>query len=305
MHGHPLPRLAAHVVDRPVPHVLFPEKSHVDERHATHAVAENEQVAGQRQRTRNRQVEALQTGDEPLVDGPFARAVDARIDTAERRRRLGQPPADRLVVNRAQDAHVERHGVPDDPAAQQVSVVLLDQPLGERGERQLAAAEKARKTVERARVVAGRAQPVVGRQLRDLLAHERRHTHAARQCAEAVGDVVDRIGPPLAVQVADDPAQQVHVARYAALPDRDAARLRGDGPLRRSVPLAGQQADVGRNAADPAETTQLIVDGSGLAGHARCAEFYLYGSDHNSMGFVPKGRNYPLFRTHTHPCLIG
>jgi len=32
MHGHPLPRLAAHVVDRPVPHVLFPEKSHVDER---------------------------------------------------------------------------------------------------------------------------------------------------------------------------------------------------------------------------------------------------------------------------------
>ena len=121
----------------------------------------------------------------------------------------------------------------------------------------------------------------------------------------AVGNLVDRIGPPLAAQVADDPVQPVHVALYAALPDRNAARLRRDGPLRRSVPLAGHQTDAGRNAAGPAEMGQLIVDGSGLAGYARCAEFYLYGSDHNSMGFVPKGRNYPLFRTHTHPRLIG
>lgn len=81
------------------------------------------------------------------------------VDAAERKTLLCKALPDRPVVDGAENAHVERHGVAHDTAPDEIGVVLLDQRLGKGGEGKVRAAEKSRKAVERARVVARRPQP--------------------------------------------------------------------------------------------------------------------------------------------------
>ena len=120
------------------------------------AITENKEVAGQRQGGRSAQVEVPETADKPLVDGPFPGVVDARVDAAERKTLLCKTLPHRFVVDGAEVAHVERHGVAHDTPLHEVGAVLLDQRLGEGCERKVRTAEKVRETVERTCIIARR-----------------------------------------------------------------------------------------------------------------------------------------------------
>lgn len=75
-HGEPLPRLAAHVAEPVATDVVAPQKSNVDKRHPTRAIAEQKDVARQSQRLLlGRQRPVKQLGEHRLWHSQLARGA--------------------------------------------------------------------------------------------------------------------------------------------------------------------------------------------------------------------------------------
>ena len=92
------------------------QMGNVDKRHALHVDAEEEEVARKLQ-GRTGQAKGHQPLDDTLGQGPFAGPLTAGKHFAERALVLTDKLlVDRIVVGRAQHAHVERHGVHLQPA---------------------------------------------------------------------------------------------------------------------------------------------------------------------------------------------
>ncbi len=147
------------IVYHPVADILPPQKRHVHERHAPGAVAEDEKIAGQRERRRPAQIEPAQTSDDPLVHGPLARAVYPRIDVSERMGLRDEPFADRPVIDRTQHAHIKRDGVAHHAPPPEPLSVLLHETAVEPVHRKGFPGQKGVQAVPRPQVVARRAEP--------------------------------------------------------------------------------------------------------------------------------------------------
>ena len=163
---------AAEVADAVAPEVGFAQVGDVHEGHAARAEAEKKEVAREAQGAAGRQVEFAEPRHEVAADGPFAGAVHARVDVAERVGLLDQAQRHGPVVGGAQVAHVERHRVPRHAPGDEVGVVVGHRLLGQRRERQLLAVQKAREARGAAGVVACRAVVFAAAQLLDPEAEE-------------------------------------------------------------------------------------------------------------------------------------
>lgn len=219
-----------------------------------------------------------QTGYDPLVDGPFARAVHPRVDPAEGIRLLDQMLTHRLVVDRPQDAHVERDGVAHHAPSLETCAILPDERLGQCPEGEVLPLEINRQTVHRPAVVAGRTVMPAMLQKFDLPAHEVENRRFVGRLAEAARHL-RHVEPGIGVfEPLRNPVQLRHVAFDAELDDRMRRRCR-QRPARR-FPLLLSEANRGPYALNAAPVGHLIIDASPTGGEGRFAEFYLYCS-HN------------------------
>ena len=186
------------------------------------------------------------------------------VDAAERKTLLCKALPDRPVVDGAENAHVERHGVAHDAAPDEIGVVLLDQRLGKGGEGKVRAAEKSRKAVERARVVARRPQPPFRSQPGDLPPQECQYRDIPVRSAETRDDLVRRVRTPFERQVADDTQQQGPRRRRCGAgsptPRREAA-----GRARQRRPTMRGECGCKWRCGGPDGRRHLIIDAPGLA----------------------------------------
>ena len=112
------------------------QEGDVHERHASGTIAEYEQVAGKGKRRSFREFHSVQLHEDRLGDGPFPRFVNTGVDIRERVGLYDQFLADRLVVYRTKDTHVERDGVPYHALPDKEGVVFCDKSLGNGGKRE-------------------------------------------------------------------------------------------------------------------------------------------------------------------------
>lgn len=181
-----------------------------------------------------------------------------------------------LVVDRAQDAHVERDGVADHAALPQKGAVALDQALVERTDREVLAAEVARQAVHGPKVVACRAEAPAGVQVLDLAAHVGKDRLPVLRCDEEADHLVGIVGPRRSLEPADDAGQCRKVAVDALPHERLLLRCRGCEALRRKVPLPGLNPETGGDLPDAAPVCHLIIDAAGFARDRRGSELDFY-----------------------------
>lgn len=240
---------SARIIYVPVAEVRFSQIGHVDERHSARAVAENEQVAGQRQRRRVPQVESEKLQYDLFVDGLLVRAVDSGVDVLERVALFYEALFYGAVVNGPQDTHVKRYGVADQALPDQKPVVSVDDPFGQRCERQLRFFEVLGETVHGPFVVAGRPQSAGISQLHDPFLHEIHDRNVAGRRAVSVCYVVRRVGFPAVFQLSDNVFQFPEFAvDFSSC--RGGAGVLADDTLRFFVPFFRMQADGGLYASD-------------------------------------------------------
>lgn len=98
--------MAAVAEDTPAD-VAFPEVGHVDECHASGAVAEQEQVACHGKGGAVPERYPVEGGDRLLAHGPFHCPFNAGVDVAERVGLPGQSFACGLVVCCSEHSHIE------------------------------------------------------------------------------------------------------------------------------------------------------------------------------------------------------
>ena len=252
--------LVPRVADRTVTNVRLAQVGHVHEGHAPGAVAEDEEVPSPGQRNRMAQVELEQAGDDPFVDGPFAGGVDPGVDVPERVGLLHEVQPHGLVVDRAQDPHVERHGIPDHAALFEACAVVLDDLFGQGLEREVLAIEIGRQAVHCPVIVAGRAEAAAGFELVDLLPHEGQDRRLMLRDPELEGNLPDVVVALRKLEALDDPVQHRKVAFDPELHERIRSRTGYLPPTR--LPLLGMQADRSRNLEHFAAVRHLVVDGA-------------------------------------------
>lgn len=142
--------------------VAFPEVGHIDECHASGAVAEQEQVACHGERGSVPERYPVEGGDRLLAHGPFHGPFNAGVDVAERVGLPGKSFACGLVVCCSEHSHIEGQGIAADSPSVQPVCVALHEAVRDGAHRYVPASEEGRQAVGGAEVVVGCPVPSIG-----------------------------------------------------------------------------------------------------------------------------------------------
>lgn len=253
------------IADDSVSEVAFFEERDVDKSHASGAVAEDEEVAGQFERRVVLQIEFVELCDNGFGDRAFGGSVDSGIDIGEGEGLNDKFLADGLVVDGAQSPHVEGDGVSREAALNQKGVVVGDELFGDGGERDVFAIEKAGEAFPGFGVVLYGSEPVVFGQQAYLPTEEVGQEDCLFGVFELLDDVEGRVGDAATVEFVDNVVQVCDVAvdpMFDSLPVGEIS----EGPAEIRVPVFGADFHRGVDVEGFSAVYDLIIDGSGLSG---------------------------------------
>ena len=259
---------------------MLPQEGHVDERHAPRVEGKEKHVPRKVLRGPVREVQFLDAPEAVEREGALGGPVYAGIDTAEGVALRGEPLLYGAVVDGAQDAVVERHGVLRHAAGAQVGFVFAHQGGVQFVRRKVGPAPEAAEAGQCGGVVFGRPLPAPLLQPAYDVFHEAEEGHALFQHAKPLYDLVGGEFLPPCGQFADDAAEPSGVA-VDGLPDGAYAagafffRSAGGGGLH-FVPFGGEEPVAGCDLPDAAAVGDEIDDGARAAFDRGGAEFCFY-----------------------------
>ena len=259
--GELLPGLLAAVDDVVVAEVFLAQKCHVDKRHAAHVEREEKHVARKGKWGVGSEVESLDAADVGKADGAARGLVDTRVDRGKGIALRDDAFGRCLVVDAAQDAHIERRGVAAKATGAQPRLIRLDERGGEHGDADVGAVAECGDAAERLSVSVGGAQSALGTEHADMSVHEgeQRVVDSLLRVAVAMDDVGSVVRQSAAVVFADYAVEPLHLVSDPVA----YAEQRGSAPGRHrrhdEYATVGLVPFVGKDAASGAECLNRIT----------------------------------------------
>ena len=259
--GELLPGFLAAVDDVVVAEVFLAQKCHVDKRHAAHVEREEKHVARKGKWGVGCEVESLDAADVGKADGAARGLVDTRVDRGKGIALRDDAFGCCLVVDAAQDAHIERRGVAAKATGAQPRLIRLDERGGEHGEADVGAVAECGDAAERLSVSVGGALSALGTEHADMSVHEgeQRVVDSRLRVAVAMDDVGSVVRQSAAVVFADYAIEPLHLVSDSVA----YAEQRGCAPGRHrrhdEYAAVGLVPFVGKDAASGAERLNRIT----------------------------------------------
>ena len=199
------------ITDHAVPDFLFLEFDDVDEGHATGAVAEDEDVAGEVEGGELGQLELVEFEDKFLVDSALAGVVDSGIDIHKGIGGSGIVLADGFVVDGTEDAHIEGDGVAHDVAVLEVEIVFVDEVFVEKGEGDVFTVEEMGEAVAGAVIILGGTETFLSFEVIYLLLHIGEDIFVFLRILKSFDDFLDVVGTEGEFEFLDNLVEGGHV----------------------------------------------------------------------------------------------
>ena len=259
--GELLPGLLAAVDDVVVAEVFLAQKRHVDKRHAAHVEREEKHVARKGKWGVGCEVESLDAADVGKADGAARGLVDTGVDCGKGIALRDDAFGCGLVVDAAQDAHIERRGVAAKATGAQPRLIRLDERGGEHGDADVGAVAECGDAAERLSVSVGGAQSALGTEHADMPVHEgeQRVVDSRLRVAVAMDDVGSVVRQSAAVVFADYAIKPLHLVSDSVA----YAEQRGGAPGRHrrhdEYAAVGFVPFVGKDAASGTERLNRIT----------------------------------------------